>query len=98
MTKFSSKDKIQAVSRYLEGNEGGKTIADSIGVHPRELYQWIKRFEFLGEKAFERRYTTYSLEYRLDVIHYRNENGIFLRETAAFFNIPSCETLRENSL
>ncbi|MED2736160.1 transposase, partial [Bacillus thuringiensis] len=93
--KFSSKDKIQAVKRYLEGTEGGKTIANSIGVHPRELYQWIKRFEFSGEKAFEKRYTTYSLEYKLDVIHYMNENGTSLRETAAFFNIPSCETLRK---
>ncbi|MDY7522277.1 transposase, partial [Bacillus thuringiensis] len=52
MAKFSSKDKIKAVKRYLEGTEGGKTIANSIGVHPRELYQWIKRFEFSGEKAF----------------------------------------------
>ncbi|UOX95968.1 IS3 family transposase [Bacillus cereus] len=95
MAKFSSKDKIQAVKRYLEGTEGRKTIANSIGVHPRELYQWIKRFEFSGEKAFEKRYTTYPLEYKLDVIHYMNENGTSLRETAAFFNIPSCETLRK---
>ncbi len=51
MAKFSSKNKIQAVKRYLKGTEGGKTIANSVGGHPRELYQWIKRFEFSGEKA-----------------------------------------------
>ncbi|EEM01569.1 hypothetical protein D0U04_15065 [Bacillus clarus] len=34
MSKFSSKEKIRAVRRYLSGNEGGKTIAKSIGVHP----------------------------------------------------------------
>ncbi|MFE8094399.1 IS3 family transposase [Bacillus toyonensis] len=95
MAKFSSTEKIQAVKRYLEGTEGGKTIANSIGVHPRELYQWIKRFEFSGEKAFEKRYTTYSLEYKLDVIHYMNEHGTSIRETAALFNIPSYETLRK---
>lgn len=32
MVKFSSKDKIQAVKRYLEGTKGGKPIANSIGV------------------------------------------------------------------
>ncbi|AJG78356.1 hypothetical protein bthur0010_45440 [Bacillus thuringiensis serovar pondicheriensis BGSC 4BA1] len=32
MVKFSSKDKIQAVKRYLEGTKGGKTTANSIGV------------------------------------------------------------------
>ncbi|NRS81667.1 hypothetical protein HP573_23265 [Bacillus cereus] len=42
MAKFSSKDKIQAVKRYLEGTEGGKTIANSIGVYPIELYHLKK--------------------------------------------------------
>ncbi len=39
MANFSSKDKIEAVKLYLEGIKGGKTIANSIGVHPREFYQ-----------------------------------------------------------
>ncbi|MCI0757193.1 hypothetical protein MOK16_00125 [Bacillus cereus] len=30
MAKFSSKEKIQAVKRYLDGTESGKTIAKSI--------------------------------------------------------------------
>ena len=62
MAKFSSKDKIQAVKRYLEGTEGGKTIANSIGVHPRELYQWIKRFEFSGKRRLK---TLYNLPSRV---------------------------------
>jgi transposase-like protein len=32
--KFSPEEKIQVVRQYLNGNEGGKTIAKSIGVHP----------------------------------------------------------------
>ncbi|MEC2983447.1 transposase, partial [Bacillus cereus] len=50
MAKFSSKDKIQAVKRYLEGTEGGKTIANSIGVNPSVLREWIRRYESSGEK------------------------------------------------
>ncbi|WP_144405361.1 MULTISPECIES: transposase [Bacillus cereus group] len=34
MAKFSSKEKIQAVKRYLDGSESGETIAKSIGVTP----------------------------------------------------------------
>ncbi|MBY0599793.1 transposase [Bacillus bingmayongensis] len=41
IAKFSSKEKIRAVRRYLEGTEGGKTIAKSIGVHSSMLYQWM---------------------------------------------------------
>ena len=53
MAKFSSKDKIQAVKRYLEGREDGKTIADSIEIHYRELYQWIKWFEFSEKRRLK---------------------------------------------
>lgn len=39
MVKFSSEEKIRVVRQYLNGNEGGKTIAKSIGVHPNIPYQ-----------------------------------------------------------
>ncbi|MFE4704284.1 hypothetical protein [Peribacillus simplex] len=35
MARFSSEEKIQAVRQYIDGNEGGQSIAKSIGVHPR---------------------------------------------------------------
>ncbi|MGN4668121.1 transposase, partial [Bacillus cereus group sp. MYBK234-1] len=54
MAKFSSKEKIQAVKRYLGGTESGKTIAKSIGVNPSVLREWIRRYESSGEKAFEK--------------------------------------------
>jgi transposase-like protein len=95
MAKFSSKEKIQAVRRYVNGTEGGKTIAKSIGVHPSIIYQWIRRYETLGENAFEKRYTSYPTQYKLDVLNYMNEQGTSIRETAAIFNIPSYETLRK---
>ncbi|KFM95767.1 transposase family protein [Bacillus clarus] len=93
MAKFSSKEKIRAVRRYLEGTEGGKTIAKSIGVHSSMLYQWIRQYESLGENAFEKRYTSYSPQYKLDVLHYMNEQGTSIRghhtclspEKVAFF-------------
>ncbi len=69
MAKFSSKGKIRAVRRYLEGTEGGKAIAKSIGVDPSILYQWIRRHESLGEKAFKKCYTSYPTDYKLDVLH-----------------------------
>jgi transposase len=95
MSKFSPEEKTQAVRQYLNGNEGGKTIAKSIGVHPSMLHQWIKQYEMFGENAFEKRYTTYPAQFKLDVLNYMNEHGTSIRETAAIFNIPSYETLRK---
>ncbi|EOO48432.1 transposase, partial [Bacillus cereus] len=45
MAKFSSKEKTQAVKRYLDGTESGKIIAKSIGVNPSVLREWIRRYE-----------------------------------------------------
>ncbi|WP_306298975.1 transposase [Bacillus sp. OV166] len=49
MVKFSPEEKIQSVKEYLNGNDGGKTIANSIGVHHSVLHQWIKQYEIFGE-------------------------------------------------
>ncbi|MGK9486766.1 IS3 family transposase [Bacillus tropicus] len=95
MAKFSSTEKIQAVKRYLDGTESGKTIAKSIGVTPSALREWIRRYESSGEEAFEKCYTFYPAEYKLDVLYYMNEHRTCIRETAALFNIPSYETLRK---
>jgi transposase-like protein len=38
MAKFSSKEKTKAVRRYLEGTEGGKIIATTIGVASSVFY------------------------------------------------------------
>ncbi|MDP1422026.1 IS3 family transposase [Peribacillus simplex] len=95
MARFSSEEKIQAVRQYIDGHEGGQTIAKSIGVHPSLLHQWIKQFALFGEDAFEKRYTPYPAQFKLDVLNYMNEHGTSIRETAAIFNIPSYETLRK---
>lgn len=95
MVKFSSQEKIQVVKEYLNGNDGERTIAKSFGVHPSLLHHWIKLYELFGDDAFEKRYTSYPAQYKLDVLNYMNEQGTSIRETAAFFNIPSPETLRK---
>ncbi len=78
--RFSSEKKIQAVRQYIDGNEGGKTIAKSIDFHPSLLHQWIKQFELFGLDAFEKRYTPYPAKFNLDVLYYMNEHGASIHE------------------
>ncbi len=82
MAKFSSTEKIQAVKRYLDGTESRKAIAKSIELTPSLLREWIRRYKFSGKYAFEKLYTSYSTQYKLDVLNYMNEHGISIRETA----------------
>jgi transposase len=89
MAKLTAQEKIQAVKKYLEGVEGQKTVAESVGVTRAILQTWIRQYQHHGEAAFEKSYTTYSADYKIMVLNYINEHGTSIREAAAIFNIPT---------
>ncbi len=93
MAKFSKEEKLVAVKRYLAGEGSLRGISDSIGVDPSNLRTWLKRFEYRGEEAFEKSYTTYSASDKLDVLNYMQEQRTSTRETAAIFRIKSPTTI-----
>ncbi|WP_260289026.1 IS3 family transposase, partial [Peribacillus aracenensis] len=69
------------------------SLAKSVGVNSGVLLNWIRQYQYHGERAFEKRYTTYTVEDKLKVLEYMNLQGTSLRETAAVFNIPAPSTL-----
>ncbi|MCM3764924.1 IS3 family transposase [Neobacillus niacini] len=95
MSKFNIEEKIEAVNRYQQGAEGVKSIAKSIGVHHSVLLNWIKQYENHWVDAFIKPYTTYSTEFKLDVLNYIKETGTSIRETAAIFNIATHSTIQK---
>ena len=95
MSKFNIEEKIEAIIRYQQGFEGVKTIAKSIGVDHTVLLNWIKQYEYHGESAFKKPYTSYTTEFKLDVLNYIKETGTSIRETAAIFNIATHSTIQK---
>jgi transposase len=93
MARFTAEEKIQAVKRYINGTEGHKRIAKEIGVSHGVFFNWIQQYQHHGEMAFEKRYTTYTVKDKLEVLQYMNENGTSINETAAIYNIPAPSTL-----
>lgn len=89
MTRFTIDEKIQAVMGYKKGSDSLKAIAKSIGIHHSVFLSWIRQYEYHGDAAFKKRYTSYSLQDKLDVLNYMNEFGTSVRETAEVFNIAS---------
>ncbi|NEZ44824.1 transposase, partial [Paenibacillus alvei] len=67
LSKFNLAFKKEAIERYLSGNEGVKGVAKSLGINYELLRMWIKQNEYHGAKAFEKSYTAYSMQYKLDV-------------------------------
>ncbi|MET3507425.1 transposase-like protein [Halalkalibacter oceani] len=93
MAKFSTDDKLQAVLRYLNGNESSYEIAKSLGTNNKAILKWVKQYEYNGEEAFVKRYTNYTQQFKLDVLNYMIEHGTSLNETAAIFKIPGPSTI-----
>ncbi|MDP4099397.1 IS3 family transposase [Paenibacillus sp. P96] len=93
MAKFSPDEKLQAVMRYQNGSESMGSIAKSIGLHHTVLLNWIRQYEYHGEEVFKKRYTSYSVQDKLDVLNHMKQYGTSIRETAAIFNIASHSTL-----
>lgn len=93
MGKFTGKEKLQAVLRYLNGSESARTIGNDIGILHRNLLTWVKQYEYQGEEAFVKRCTNYTPQFKLDVLNFMIEHGTSLNETAAIFNIPAPSTV-----
>ncbi|MEK4485628.1 IS3 family transposase [Psychrobacillus sp. FSL H8-0484] len=89
MSKYTVEVKLQAVVRYLTGNESYQTIAESIGAAKSQVITWVKLFEAQGGKGFKKGYTSYSSGFKLDVLNFMNETGTSFLETASTFNISS---------
>ncbi len=93
MAKFTAEEKLQAVLRYLNGNESFKTIAQSIGADDKIIRVWKKQYEHNGVEAFIKRYTNYTPQFKLDVLNFMIENGTSFNETAAIFGIAAPSTI-----
>jgi len=95
MTKFTNDQKIDAITRYQNTSENVNEIAKSIGANHEVVRMWIKQFEYHGLVAFEKSYTSYTMQFKMDVLNYLNENGATPNEAAVIFNISSPGLIRK---
>ncbi len=93
MGKFTAEEKLQAVLRYLNGQESYREIGRSLGVDNKSIVKWVKQYEYNGAEAFVIQYTNYTIQFKLDVLNYMIEHGTSLIETAAIFNIAAPSTI-----
>lgn len=94
MAKLNAEQRIQAIRRYLYGNESMTEIVKSIGITITILSGWIRLYETHGLEAFLKSYTNYPAEFKMDVLTYMNDTGASSIDAAAVFNISSPGMIR----
>lgn len=95
MTKNTDYQKLEAVTRFQNSTESINGIATSLGIPEPIVRNWIKQFEYHGLAAFEKSYTTYTPEFKMNVLNYMNENGVSSDEAAVISKIPSSRLVRK---
>ena len=95
MTRFTNEQKLEAITRYQYGSESTNEIAKSMATSDSVIRNWIKQFEYHGLAAFEKSYTSYTAQFKMDVLNYMNENGVSPNEAAVIFNISSPGLIRK---
>ena len=94
MAKFSNEEKIKIVLRYINGNDSMNKVAKEEKISHSELSAWVLLYEHHGIEGFIKSYTSYSPEFKMEVLNYMDEQGISYRKTAAIFNLSSHSMIR----
>jgi transposase len=90
MAKYDIAFKLAVVKAYLSGGGGYRTVAEKFGIPSHNtVKKWIKAYEVLGESSLDRKKSikTYSVQFKLDVLHYKLRTSESYQNVALNFDI-----------
>ena len=92
MSKYSARFKKDVVDQYLLGGAGYESIAREAGISSGRLRQWVANYGAHGMRGLEKKYGTYSADFKLKVLTRMFNEGMTAQAVCAMFNIrnPGC--------
>ncbi len=93
MAKFTIEKKLEVVQKYLNNDGGYGYLSKLFGISQSSIEKWVLQYQYHGEEGLIKNYTNYTVQFKLDVLKYMNEQGTSLYETAAIFKIPAPSTI-----
>ena len=92
--KYSTELKLEIVKKYLEGNIGLKQLAEEYNLSTKaDIQKWLAAYEHHGVQGLNTVNYTYAGNFKVYVVEYMQRTGASIRQTAAYFNIPSPPTV-----
>lgn len=94
MKKITYEEKLKIVKENQEGY-GREYLSKKYGINEALIRSWIDSYKVLGEEGLKKSIThnSYSGEFKLSVLEYRQINGLSYRETAEHFKIKHASTI-----
>jgi len=96
MSKYSNEFKLEIVKYCVEGHHSREGAAKKFGMpSSTPLKEWIKKYKEHGpEGLIKQQKSSYSGEFKQDVIEYMHSNHLSATETAVHFRIQTNVVLR----
>lgn len=94
MANFTAEEKVFMARLYLEGKHSYLELQDLYKVSYQMIQGWVCLYQVQGEEGFKKSYTSYSAEFKMDVLNYMKETGTSSYDAAAIFNISSPSLVR----
>jgi len=96
MTKYTEKQKLDAVAAYEKGAGGLRATAEAQGVSVASLRKWIALFRARGKSGvMTKKRGNYDFEFRLSVVQRMEVEGISARQAAALFDVRRFDQVAE---
>jgi transposase-like protein len=76
--KFTKKEKIAIVKKYLEGNSGSTSLAREVGCNKKTILKWAYAYKERGEAAFRdstKHNASYTKEFKAEAVNWYLNNG-----------------------
>lgn len=93
--KYSTELKLEIVKRYLHGNIPLRSLASEYTVSLGDIQKCRDAYLQHGIDGLETQTKSYTGDFKIYVVEYMHNSGLSLRKTAAYFNIPSRNSIAE---
>ena len=90
MVKYSEESKLTVVRDYLTGTLGFTLITRKYGISDKSIVRrWVRAYKVYGRKglSIKKKKATYSVPFKVDVLHFMKQTGASYQETAIQFGL-----------
>ena len=94
--KYGKSIRVKAVKAVLEEHQGVNMVSNQLGIDRACLQRWVTFYKKYGAAGLTPRAsnTTYSKEFKLQVVRSIEEKGLSFKAASLKYNIPTPSTVR----
>ena len=87
MKKYQTEFKLKVVKSFLAGEGGAKLLARQWSVPEEKIRTWVSHYQLHGIDGLRPKRSTYSAEFKLQVLSHQDRKQLSSRQVAAVYDI-----------